>query len=166
MKFKDFANQLYSLIYVKICDLIYGLTKKGYDYVDETPFYNFDFMRATNPYSKDKFHIAIPYIQETGKEYFVVCDHWSRHKSTKCAKISFHSPEYVRDWQFLGKKKWILTREEKENLIAFLNQSIPDYISRWKDIICTYNNNQQYVDEVQDIPEDLPMPDYMQLPEK
>ena len=55
-----------SLIYVKICDLVYGLTKKGRDFVDEVTFYNFDFMRATNPYSEEKFHIAIPYIQEKG----------------------------------------------------------------------------------------------------
>lgn len=166
MKFLSFVKQLYWLSYVKICDVIYGLTRRGRDFVDEVPFYNFDFMRATNPYSEDKFHIAIPYIQEKGKEYFVVCDHWSRHKCTKCAKICFRSPKYVKDWQILGKKAWILTNEDKENLIAFLNDSTPNFVSRWKDLICTYNGNENYKDESLDIPEDLPMPDYLQLPEK
>lgn len=166
MRFLDFVRQLYWLTYVKVCDIIYGLTRKCCDYVDEVPFYNFDFMRATNPYSDDIFHIAIPYIQEKGKEYFVVCDHWSRHKCTKCAKISFRSPKYVKDWQILGKKNWILTKEEKENLIEFLSTSVHNLLPRWKDIICTYNSNENFEDESPDIPEDLPMPDYMKLPEK
>lgn len=127
MKFFDFARQLYWLIYVKICDLVYGLIKTGRDYIDEVPFYNFDFMRATNPYKKGKFHIAISSIQEKGKEYFVVCDHWSRHECTKCAKIIFYPPIYVKDWQMLGKKTWTSTPEEKESLVEFLKSNLSGY---------------------------------------
>lgn len=159
MKFIDFVRQIYWITYVKVCDVIYELTGKGLDYVDEVQFYNFDFMRATSPYSEDKFHIAIPYIQKKGQEYFVVCDHWSRHKCIKCAKISFYNPTYVKDWQLLGKKTWTLTHEEKERLITFLNSDAPNFITRWKDIICTYNSNENYENEELDIPEDLPMPD-------
>lgn len=122
-------------------------------------------MRATNPNSEYPFHIAIPWVQQKGKEYFVVCDHWSRHNCTKCAKISFHEPEYVDDSLILGKKRWKLNYEEKERLVKFLNSNLSGYgieINRWNDIIMTYNNNIGHNDS--DIPENLPIPDYTKLP--
>lgn len=163
---RSWLKQVYEISKLYIFDRLANLLKnQRFDYVDENPTYSMDLMRATNLNSDYPFHIAIPWEQQKGKEYFVICDHWSRHKSTKCAKISFHEPKYVDDNLIMGKKKWKLTPDEKELLAIFLNSNLTGYglkINRWKDIIMTYNNN--IGNDEYDIPENLPMPDYTKLP--
>lgn len=79
-----------------------------------------------------------------------------------CARISFKAPEYVDHYG----KSYRLSRDEKKRLINMLKSESSNNkgISGWEAAIKNFNelvkdnNNGKYI-----LPEDLPMPNYMEL---
>ena len=114
MQLKNIFNPLldnYYRIAWKVYDKLYIFTgsEKFYCF-DEQAVYNEEVVRGSPIGCNLPFNFIIPYGQEIGNEYFVVCDHSSRFKCKKAAKISFYRPEYVSDNIYLGKKKWVFSR--------------------------------------------------------
>lgn len=112
----EWAKDSYYFWRWRLFDKLFILTKKErFYYFDEQAVYDKNVVRATPIINSLPFHIFLPYDVEQGKEYFIVCDHPSRFECTKAAKIDFYSPKYIKDGRHLGKKKWILSQEEKRN---------------------------------------------------
>ncbi|MGN0820690.1 MAG: hypothetical protein ACI4OX_02780 [Akkermansia sp.] len=117
--------------------------------------------------------------------YFKVYDHANYRQATKCAGISFLSPEYVirageeREWKFSNKK-------EKRLLINFLNskrrgkKDTELRMTNWQYTIALWNVEMGFIDDAEEawaytmentnphdadfpLPIDLPMPDYTLL---
>lgn len=89
---------------------------------------------------------------------------------SKAAKIDFYQPKYIKDGWQLGKKKWILSPAEKESLVKFLENEISGFtsgMSVFRSLIEQYNHDQNARGDSPEleIPRDLPMPNYMELPE-
>jgi hypothetical protein len=89
----------------------------------------------------------------------------------KIYRINLRKPEYIEDKTSYG----YLSKEELKSLIKVLNSNAPEYIRRgnsitvWETIIA--NLNWEHSDDYRiygihwnNIPEDLPMPDYSLLP--
>lgn len=170
--FLENINNLLDFYNWKIADLLFMRTKNDKFYrLDEQAVYDTNVVGVTPRIESLPFHVFIPYDLEKGKEYFIICDHYSRFLCTKCAKISFYRPEYVNDDRRLGKKNWILSHDEKVQLVEFLGNEIEGFTSGldiFRSIREQYNldQNPPWCDNPElEIPEDLPMPDYMQLPE-
>lgn len=172
-KILSYLRELYQFYKWKTDDKLFMLTKLDKFYhLDEQAVYDGNAVGGTPRIESLPFHIFLPYDAEVGKEYFIVCDHYSRFLCTKAAKISFYKADYINDKRRLGKKNWILNRDEKTKLVNFLKNEIPGFtsgLSLFNSLIEQYNldqnphwcNNPEF-----EIPEDLPMPNYMQLPEK
>lgn len=151
----------------KLYDRLYMLTGwEMFFYLDEGAVYNEDVDTASPGGSCClPFNFVLPMTQEGGNEYFVVCDHVSRFKCRKAAKVSFYRPEYVADNFYLGKTKWVFSQEEKERLMAFLMENTHFYThgkSWYSSLIASYNA----FSWKHPISEDLNMPDYTRLPDK
>lgn len=142
---------------------------KRFYYPDEQAVHNEAVVRGSPICCNLPYNFILPFEQEYGNEYFVVCDHSSRFKCTKAAKISFYHPEYVSDNIYLGKKRWILSPQEKINLISFLQDTSHYYTqgkSWFQHLISIYNYEVQYYygDKVdRSIPTNLIIPDYTQI---
>lgn len=80
--------------------------------------------------------------------------------STKCARISILNARYIRcNDSYLP--EWILSKNEKDNLIKLLTSN-----NNWKSIIEIFNEEIEYLlDTDYRLPEDLKIPDYMNLKE-
>ena len=89
--------------------------------------------------------------------HFIVFNSTSYLYATKAARISCHASEYI-ECNDDGRISWILNKEEKEWLVSVLTPE------KWRYLLYEYYYN-KYADEPD---EDyyIPMPDYMQLPEK
>lgn len=77
--------------------------------------------------------------------------------STKCARISLFSPQYIH-CSDCSKEEWILTNDEKESLCRILTDNI------WEKIKSEYCNRMMFASEdmINKI-KSLPMPDYSRL---
>lgn len=154
----------------KLDDILYQMTGKERFYrVAETPFYNFSSVVATPFIEELPFFLYVPWEQEKGNEYFVVCNHFAQNLCTKTAKISFYRPEYYDGGILTGHRKWILTKEEKGGLVSFLNDNSHWFtvgLSWYRNMIAGYNSDisEEGHNELI-ISEDNSMPDYNMLPE-
>lgn len=106
--------------------------------------------------------------------------------ATHVARIRLDKPEYVGGLhRENGKKKWILTKREKEELIEILKGQSTDQpgYTRWQEVLMTYNRdnfNLSFSDSksndfskaqkdpkmskyLKPFPIDYPMPDYLNL---
>lgn len=159
-------QELYRLAYGKWYDFLYKITKNDkYLIYWETPFYTNDVALATPLDDELPFFLYIPFDQEKGNEYFIVANGYNTKNCKKATKLSLRKPKYFKGGILTGKKKWIFTHTEKEKLNVFLNDNT-DWVTSgrtwFNDMIVDYNTALSSTE----IPEDLPMPDYMQLPEK
>lgn len=154
----------------KLYDRLYLLTGcEHFYYPDEQAVHNEAVVRGSPICCNLPFNFILPFEQEPGNEYFIVCDHSSRFKCTKAAKISFYRPEYVENDFYLGKKRWILSQQEKINLMAFLQDNTSFYTdckSWFESLIKTYNYEAPFYsreNKSYPIPTSLKMPDYTKL---
>lgn len=105
-----------------------------------------------------------------------VFDNSIRAKAKHAAKISIFAPEYMdykpNDYECM-KSKWVLPDGIKRKVIQILKRKSGMGGSNWEQAIasidmagcvCAYENGKQ-ITSFYNIPDDLPMPDYMQLPE-
>lgn len=159
------VKDVYRVFYGKCNDLLYKITNNDKYLINwETPFYTDEAALAT-PLDDDlTYFLYVPFVQEKGNEYFIVADGYNTTKCKKVAKLSMRRHEYFKGGLFTGKKMWKFNHEEKVKLISFLKKNtdlVTSGRSWFNDMIVDYNTALSSVE----IPEDLPMPDYMQLPE-
>lgn len=78
-----------------------------------------------------------------------------------CARISFRYPVYIDHYT----RSYKLTRDEKRRLIKMLNSTSSDdkNITAWVSVIRHFNNIVLSNGDKFVLPEDLPMPNYMEL---
>ena len=87
--------------------------------------------------------------------YFIVFNHNDETKATKAARISCYAPEYI-ECRDDGRISWILNKEEKEWLVSVLAPEL------WDFLIDRYYYNKDCILD----PPTIPMPNYMELPER
>ena len=118
--------------------------------------------------------------------YFKYYNRSTVPSATQVARIRLDKPEYVGGLRREnGKKKWILTKREKEELIEILKGQSTDQpgYTRWQEVLMTYNRdnfNLSFSDSksndfskaqkdpkmskyLKPFPIDYPMPDYLNL---
>lgn len=83
------------------------------------------------------------------------------HTSTKCARISILSPEYIRCTDS-SKDEWFLNNDEKRHLCDILDIQEGLY---WNDILYSYEEEIKFNTDKSIQLQGLSKPDYMQLPE-
>lgn len=108
------------------------------------------------------------YPQEGVEPHFLIMD-YEVPDTTKKSAISLLEPRYVNIPLGDNEQSWILNEAEKLNLYKLLKsnrrgwQSTPEKMSIWKAILWLYNHENHFSPDL--LPMDLPMPDYLQLPE-
>lgn len=144
--------------------------------------------------SKISFCVYVtPDNHRIGEEYFKVYNAFSQEKADEICRISFHEPRYIvhRNVRDVGKDAKRLNSKQKKALVALLKSKKMFYenkeVTVWQKAILEYNNcrgldygltfknkifdengnqipkeNRAYPDY---LPIDLPMPDYMKLPD-
>ena len=123
--------------------------------------------RIYNDFSEYKWiiHIYPPY-NKYDSPYFLLYDNLTVgdatfERSTKCARISMISPEYVR-CSDSSKKEWILNNDEKRHLCELMSN---DWI--WYDLlISSYEDELKFCYGKNINMHHIKRPDYMQLPEE
>lgn len=114
-------------------------------------------------FNHDK-HIKIwVYPQEGIDPHFILMDREAPF-TTKKIGISLFEPKYIRLPLEREEREWILSEEEKQELMKILRKQDRLQCKKrkiWQAILQDYNweLNEKVVQE------DLPMPDYMKLPE-
>ena len=86
-------------------------------------------------------------------KYFKYINSFSYIKGDKMARISLLSPEYL-DHKFMdGKKAWVLTNKEKEELVNTMNKpnkNFPQY-TNWQITLAQYNMDNFGIDIIDTI---------------
>lgn len=126
-----------------------------------------DFMETNGAlvYFNHEKHIKIwVYPQEEIEPHFILMDREAPF-TTKKIGISLFEPKYIKLPLERKEQQWILSEDEKRELMKILRKQDRLNCKKrklWQSILHDYNweLNEKVV------PEDLPMPDYMQLPEK
>ena len=125
----------------------------------------FETVGALVYFNHEKRLIIRVYPQEDMEPHFMLIDDEPPH-TTKKIGISLFEPKYIKLPLERKEQDWILSADEKRELMKILNEQNGfrrKYRKRtnWQAVLGDYNweLNEQVV------PEDLPMPDYMQLPE-
>lgn len=158
----------------KFMDVLYKITKNDrFYYEDSEPTYSGEYFAIGTPLIDTlNFFIYIPCEQIVGKEYFLVANHYSRFLCIKIAKISFYSPKYVKNNLYIGKKEWIFSLVEKIHFMSFINSKTYGFtcgLSVFQYCIDQYNHNVNppWENSPQlEISENIPIPDYMKLPDQ
>ena len=73
-------------------------------------------------------------INET---YITYYNHECWHQATKCARISIKEPTYINTK--CVEPKWILTPDEKQELVEILNNKHSKTLSNWENLLIRYN---------------------------
>ena len=106
-------------------------------------------------------------LKYDGKPYFVMTEGKDEWLSTRACAIDFFKPQYKSKEPYISgcfkRNHWNLDKETLEKLVNFLkspydNQKIAH--TNWQRLIMAYNENFYGRDE---LPMDLPMPDYTKL---
>lgn len=162
---------------VKLCGVSRELTEHTHaDAVIENDYsdgYNWS-IRLYTPTERDDIKYFIVYPDCITGEY-------PMFSSKKCARISIYSPEYIH-CSDCTKEEWILNYDEKEHLCKILNTTTVklvegEYfnletldakeIKTWDYLLYEYGRTLLgYNDDIRINLKGLPMPDYMQLPER
>ena len=105
------------------------------------------------------------YITQNGRYGF---------EATKIATLCFKEPKYhfkdIYKRNYAKRKCWKLSKEEIEKLMDFLNSKPDRELSEeygiktnWQALIKRYNDNTASVNEVETLPINLPLPNYLEL---
>lgn len=119
--------------------------------------------RVLNDFSNYRWAIQLhPPIERNDLMYFKIYNRGIAGQlpmftSTKCARISILSPEYIH-CSDCSKEEWILNADEKNHLCEILTDKI------WKNLLYHYSHELYAYDGRKEIVYNLPMPDYSKLP--
>lgn len=124
----------------------------------------FETVGALVYFNNEKRMILRVYPQEELEPYFMLLDEEPPH-TTKKIGISLFEPKYIDLPLERDEGKWILSEQEKRELVKILGEKNGfrrkyRKLENWRVILKDYN--WELNEDV--VPEDLPMPNYMELP--
>lgn len=116
-------------------------------------------------FNHEKRMILRVYPQDGIEPYFMLIDDEPAH-TTKKIGISLFEPKYIELPLERDEEKWILSEQEKRELMKIFGEKNglnrkDRKLENWRVILKDYN--WELNEDV--VPEDLPIPDYMELPE-